>query len=77
MKYNQFSYKDQEANKHKLADAFGRIFGVDLYTSVVNLFPETISKVSDIRSMQRKFSCIGGHALKAFILLSFFEKVTL
>ncbi len=77
MKYNQFSYKDQETKNYLLADAFGSILGTDLRTSVVKPLSETISKVTDIRTMQQQFSCIGGHALKAFILIGFFGIITL
>ncbi len=46
MKYNKFFNKEQEIRNDLLADVFGSILGMSLYTSVVNPLPE---KMTDIR----------------------------
>lgn len=74
MEYNQFSFEDQVIKNRQLADACSSILGMSVYTSVVNPRQEMISIVTDIRKMQQKFSCIGGHSPKAFVLISFWKK---
>ena len=58
MKYNQFSKKGQEDRNHLLADAFGCILGLDLYTSVVYPLPETMTESTGIIRLEEVLSCI-------------------
>ena len=61
MKYNQFSKKGQEDRNHLLAVAFESILGLGLYTSVVNLFPETMIESKGIKWLERILSIISNN----------------
>lgn len=58
MKYNQNSKKGQEDRKHLLTDAFGRVLGMGLYTSVVNPLPKVISESLDGERLEETLQII-------------------
>ncbi len=53
MKYHLNNNKDQETRSHLLADAFGSILGMSLYTSVVNHLQGTMSEAKGIKKPRR------------------------
>ncbi|MCK8520157.1 hypothetical protein M0D21_01190 [Aquimarina sp. D1M17] len=53
MKYHLINNKDQETRSHLLADAFGSILGMGLYTSVVNHLLGVMSEAKGIKKPRR------------------------
>ncbi|WP_282085038.1 hypothetical protein [Aquimarina algiphila] len=53
MKYNKFYNKEQEIRNFLLADVFGSILGMGLYTSVVNPLPEKMTQSDGNKELEK------------------------
>lgn len=67
MTYNQFFNKDKETVKFLLADAFGSILGMGLYTSVVNPLPEPMTESNGIKRLKSVLSFICKNSREAIM----------